>query len=973
MLPLSHQADLNAFLQHVYKPGDPLYGHYLKPGEFAAKYGPAPADAAAVKVFASAHGLAVSSVSRSAFVYHLSAPAATLASAFRVNLLSYARADGTTFHRPSARPVLGPQLAGHILGVFGLDNSPRLTTNFQKTPHSGFQYAPGKKPPVPTALHPKPADAPDPNNPLVGGYSLDPENIRAVYDLPPGGASGKGQSLGLLELDGWYPGDITQYEKAFGLPHLKPTLRSVDGGTGLPTDNGITPEVTLDIDMALALAPNLDSIVVYQAPPISDFLPAEEDILDAVADDDAVSVLSISYGEADLDVAGSFEGPGYAAGIQQALTQMAAQGQTACIAAGDAGAYTDEFLYPTPSLSSFGDQPGALSVGGTFLYTSLDETYNGESSWAAPYDQGRGPIGTGGGGGVSTFWAIPPYQIGAFDPLVNPQGSMTTRNAPDVSLFGDYDEGGYSIFLTDPILGYGTWAGYNGTSASSPLWAAFVADVNEARAANGAGPLGLVQNTLYPVAEDPAKYAVDFHDINDGSTNLLYEAVTGYDNSTGWGSFIGANLLNDLAPTSAAPRLASFSFNPSPTLVGFPSSGTVTLKAPAPKKGIAVTITSASGTPLTTVTVPAYASSAVFSLPASATSAAGSTVYYAVDKDITKSATLVVQADPSLTSFLISPNPIGLNAGIGAVQFQIGLSGPAAYTGSNVYLSSGDTQLGYFPIPSGVTNYSAAVGVYAFEGLPSGVVGPTSTSYPITLTRNGVSLTQTLVVDNAEPSVINITNLQLTPAVVSANGGTLTISAHVTDKGGAKLTDVEALVVDNAGYYYGDITLTDSGSHVYTGTLPIGANTEAQPAQIFAIVEVVDANSEFNDAITNTITQPSTSVPLSSSQVSFSLGSVIRNHATGLYSQTVTTTNISGAAIAGPINLVAPIPATITLVNAAGLYTEGVNDSYPYVVIPGTASGLAAGASAPVTLQFRDPSNSRISYAPLAVSGSLSP
>ena len=971
VLPLSHQADLQSFLSRVYTPGDPLYGHYLKPGEFAQKYGPSPADAAAVQAFAAAHALSVASVSHSGSVYHLSAPAGAMASAFRVKMLSYARADGTTFHRPAAAPALAPELAGHVAGIFGLDSSPRLTTNFQKTPHSGFTFAPGKKAPVPTALVPDPADVPDPNNPLAGGYSLDPENIRAVYDLPAGRTSGKGQSLGLLELDGWYQSDITQYETTFGLPHLKPTLRSVDGGTGLPTDNGIVPEVTLDIDMALALAPDLDSIQVYQAPPASDFLPAEEDILDAVADDDSVSVLSVSYGVADLDAAGFFEGPGYFAGIQQALTQMAAQGQTACVAAGDAGAYTDEYLYPTPTLSVFSDQPGALAVGGTFLYTNADETYNGESSWAAPYDKGRGPIGTGGGGGVSTFWAIPPYQIGAFDPLVNPQGSVTTRNTPDVSLFGDYDEGGYSIFLTDPTSGIGTWAGYNGTSASSPLWAAFVADVNEARATNGLSPLGLVQNTLYPVAEDPAKYAVDFHDVNDGSTNLLYEAVTGYDNSTGWGSFVGANLLNHLALTTGAPRLASFSFNPSPTIIGYPSSGTVTLKAPAPKNGVTITITSASGTPLTTVTVPAHASSAVFPLPASATGAAGSTVYNAVDKNITKSATLIVEAAPTLSSFSLSPNPVGLNAG--NVQFQIGLTGPAPYNGTDVNVYNGDTYLGYFSIPSGVTSEAIPFSVYYVTNyLTNKVVGPTSTAYPFTLEYNGVSLSQTLVVDNAEPSVINITAPQITPAVLSASGGLLTISAHVTDKG-AKLTDVEAEVVDEFGSFYGDIPLTDSGSHVYTGSLPAGANTYGAPAQIYAYVLAYDSDSEFNYATTNTITQPSASVPLYDTQVSFTFGSVIRNHATGLYSQTVRTTNISGAAIAGPINLVIPVPAAVTLVNSAGTYTEAVNDSHPYVVIPNTAAGLAAGASASVTLQFSDPTNARINYAPLAVSGTLSP
>jgi kumamolisin len=53
-----------------------------------------------------------------------------------------------------------------------------------------------------------------------------------------------------------------------------------------------------------------------------------------------------------------------------------------------------------------------------------------------------------------------------------------------------------------------------------------------------------------------SRYAADFHDIADGSTNGRYPAVAGYDDATGWGSLNGQALLTDLsgtAPLNSSP------------------------------------------------------------------------------------------------------------------------------------------------------------------------------------------------------------------------------------------------------------------------------------------------------------------------------------------------------------------------------------------------------------------------------------
>ena len=59
-LPLRNQPALAQLLQELSDPAHPNYRHYLKPEEFAARFGPSEADYQAVVSFAQANGLAVS-------------------------------------------------------------------------------------------------------------------------------------------------------------------------------------------------------------------------------------------------------------------------------------------------------------------------------------------------------------------------------------------------------------------------------------------------------------------------------------------------------------------------------------------------------------------------------------------------------------------------------------------------------------------------------------------------------------------------------------------------------------------------------------------------------------------------------------------------------------------------------------------------------------------------------------------------
>jgi subtilase family serine protease len=131
------------------------------------------------------------------------------------------------------------------------------------------------------------------------------------------------------------------------------------------------------------------------------------------------------------------------------------------------------------------------------------------------------------------------------------QGSTTMRNLPDVALVAN----NLNIVWGNDFIGSSTDFAEGGTSLAAPLWAGFMALVNQQAAADGHPPIGFVNPALYAIGKS-TNYLSCFHDITVGSnTNSAsptkYHAVAGYDLCTGWGTMIGANLMAALlAPPS---------------------------------------------------------------------------------------------------------------------------------------------------------------------------------------------------------------------------------------------------------------------------------------------------------------------------------------------------------------------------------------------------------------------------------------
>jgi hypothetical protein len=91
-------------------------------------------------------------------------------------------------------------------------------------------------------------------------------------------------------------------------------------------------------------------------------------------------------------------------------------------------------------------------------------------------------------------------------------------------------------------------------------------------------------------------------------------------------------------------------------------------------------------------------------------------------------------------------------------------------------------------------------------------------------------------------------------------------------------------------------------------------------------------------------------IPSSIPGLSFTASGYSLNRHTGVYSQTVKVTNTLGSAIANPVYLVVGnLSSNATLTNSAGT-TVNTDPGSPYVSV--ASGGLAAGASATVTLQY---------------------
>ena len=506
-LPLQNSQALAEFLREAYTPSNPNYHKFLNPAQFTERFGPAQQDYETVKAFARAHGLVVTGTHSNRTILDVEGSVSDIEKGFHVKMQVYQHpTEVRQFYAPDADPSV--ELPVKLMRVSGLDNYALPRPNL-KIKALGLNQ--GK----PATPEPRPRISANTGTGSGPGGGFAGNDFRAAY-VPGTALTGYGQTVGLLEFDGYTNDDITYYENLAGLPNVPLTNVLLDGFTGAPTGSGGEDEVSLDIEVAISMAPGLTNLLVYEAGPNGNW----HDILNRMATDNLAKQMSCSWyipnGRAD-PVA------------DQIFMQMAAQGQSFFSASGDSCAYTG--LIPFP-----GDTPYITEVGGTTLTTAgpggawVSETV---WNWA---DVGN--PGVGSSGGISTQYAIPGWQQG-INMSLN-QGSTIWRNSPDVAMTAD------NVYVRVD----GRDGNFGGTSCAAPLWAAFTALVNQQATTKGQ-PVGFLNPALYALGQG-AKYDSEFQDIVTGnnfspSSPAQFSAVPGYDLCTGLGTPAGSPLINALA------------------------------------------------------------------------------------------------------------------------------------------------------------------------------------------------------------------------------------------------------------------------------------------------------------------------------------------------------------------------------------------------------------------------------------------
>ena len=274
VLPLRNREILEELVQRIHDPNDDQYfGRYLTSEEFIEQFAPTQEDYNKVVSYAKSLGLTVIGTHPNRTLLNVTGFSRSIESAFNLHLHQYQSPSGRKFYAPNNNPEVPISIASIIHCIVGLDN------------HAVWHTYNRKKEAPQELLVSSTTGKASPSGP-GGGFA--PSDILTAYNLTGISANGSGQTIALFELASYQASDINEYTSYFGLPTATLTNVLVDGGSGA----GIDPEVTLDIELALALAPG-SHVYVYEGP------NSNQGVLDTynrIATDNIAKQISTSWG-----------------------------------------------------------------------------------------------------------------------------------------------------------------------------------------------------------------------------------------------------------------------------------------------------------------------------------------------------------------------------------------------------------------------------------------------------------------------------------------------------------------------------------------------------------------------------------------------------------------------------------------------------------------------------------------------------
>jgi subtilase family serine protease len=434
-----------------------------------------------------------------------------------------------------------------------------------------------------------------------------PQALRASYNVLPlyaGGYDGRGRTIAIVDSYGsdTIAHDLHVFDQAFGLAPMcgeegvtctsgMPTFStlslqgvpatkappSTSNGTGQEDKSAWALEVSLDVEIAHAIAPGANILLVTT--PTAETLGVQgfPQMMAAekyVVDNHLADVISQSFASAE----GAFGSAQSLENLRYAFKAAAANHVTVLAASGDTGTANDKkapvgqggSTIPEPTVEWPASDPLVTGVGGTALCTDptnfvtrVVDNVDPPAACQAPEALGQAEIvwdefsrGIATGGGFSKVFPRPAYQD------VLPAGSTpipsANRGVPDIASQASPRTGALVYISLPPDGNSGMicgatpcstgWYDIGGTSLSTPEWAGLVAIAAQIHG----GGLGLINTALYNLAANPASYAGGFFDVTVGNNQVTagipgYAATPGWDPATGLGTPNAANLLPALA------------------------------------------------------------------------------------------------------------------------------------------------------------------------------------------------------------------------------------------------------------------------------------------------------------------------------------------------------------------------------------------------------------------------------------------
>ena len=473
-LPLRNGKQLDSLLAELHDKASPKYQQWLQPSDFLQRFGPRPADLAALRAALTARGFTI--VQSNAHGVRVRGPASAASNTFSVALHSRTQ-NGRTHFMSKTELQIPSELAALNVRILGLAAVPERRVHARVTGQLG--------------------KIGDNRYGVTGPYWFD--DLKQAYDYPAYGpkTNGAGVSVAVLMSDLIFPDDVSQmftHEKfttITGVAAPKVTTVTIDGGGVI--DGPGSFEASLDVQQVLGGAP-ASNVTLVSIPDLSD-----QSVVDGytyIVDQNSFDIVNSSFGGCELEYTAAYNGGVDYTSILQAYHEIFAQGNaqgiTFVASSGDEGALICPSVdYGSPGaapvfvagVSTPSDDPDVTSVGGGNLITVatagiLDSAYVRESAFAdpeAPYDiYGLGQNVSGAvwaaGGGVSSVFAKPLYQ------LLAKTGSNRWRTQPDIGM----QVGGCPLaaITCDPddssaVVAYGVgvgggYFGVIGTSVSSP-------------------------------------------------------------------------------------------------------------------------------------------------------------------------------------------------------------------------------------------------------------------------------------------------------------------------------------------------------------------------------------------------------------------------------------------------------------------------------------------------------------------------